>query len=199
MTNFTNDLERQNDIDEDFIQYENIGTPLRSILRKQDSSIVIDENVIEIKLMKICYGLLNIIIFTPIVFLDLYFGFTENFCSIIEPDDLSINLKLYLLVSGFTNIIKLIGLLVLLYWFSPIKMINYKYYYLICLNIIHIINILISIFDIIWTILGAVVFWFYIYGHIKCNKQFSTYLFISLIIKIVCNIILLQTSIKNKK
>jgi hypothetical protein len=44
---------------------------------------------------------------------------------------------------------------------------------------------LLGIFALIWNILGAVIFWGYIYGNGNCGRKVSTYLFVSLIIKFV--------------
>lgn len=57
------------------------------------------------------------------------------------------------------------------------------------------------LFDLIWDILGAIVFCGIIYEEDICNKNISTYIFVSSIIKLSGNLmtILYLQQIKNKK
>lgn len=194
MSSVTIDLEARQGSHDNLIQQNSLHIPLKGILKNPNESII-EHKIIEQRLYKICLCLFVIVLITPIMFCDLYFGFTDNSCSKEEPDELAISLKLYLLVSGFKTLALLFGILVTIIFYD---MDGNLYDYGICiLCFTSFILILIALFNLIWDILGAVVFWAYIYGNGNCNKTFSTYVFISLIIKLVCNII--GTQFNNKK
>lgn len=165
---------------------------LKGILKNPDN---IEDNIkIDQKIFKLCFTLLALVLMVPIIFCDLYFSFTKNSCSNEEPDELTINLKLYLLVSGFVGILSLSIILILVNLIGKDKISNLGCIFMSC-GIITLLFII--IFNVIWNILGAIVFWGYIYGNGNCSKSFSTYLFVSLIIKFVG--ILFSTSKLYKK
>lgn len=171
-----------------------IQTPLKGILKKPEEYIY-EQKRIEVRLFKLCFILLFIVIMTPIIFCDLYFGFTDISCSRENPDKLDINLRLYLIVSGFVGLSTLFIILIIIILFdhntnSKSNILDIYYYQF------SILFILISLFNLIWNIIGGIVFWEYNYGTSKCNKTISTYLFVSLIIKFVGS---LFTSQLNKK
>lgn len=171
-----------------------IQTPLKGILKKPEEYIY-EQKRIEVRLFKLCFILLFIVIMTPIIFCDLYFGFTDISCSRENPDKLDINLRLYLIVSGFVGLSTLFIILIIIILFdhntnSESNILDIYYYQF------SILFILISLFNLIWNIIGGIVFWEYNYGTSKCNKTISTYLFVSLIIKFVGS---LFTSQLNKK
>lgn len=171
-----------------------IQTPLKGILKKPEEYIY-EQKRIEVRLFKLCFILLFIVIMTPIIFCDLYFGFTDISCSRENPDKLDINLRLYLIVSGFVGLSTLFIILIIIILFdhntnSESNILDIYYYQF------SILFILISLFNLIWNIIGGIVFWEYNYGTSKCDKTISTYLFVSLIIKFVGS---LFTSQLNKK
>jgi len=135
---------------------------LKGILKK---SCDMDDEIRTGKMViKMCTTLLFIVLTTPIIVCDLYFGFSDHSCINEMPDGFNYTMKLYLLVSGF------IGLSWLLF----------------------------MIFNLIWNILGAVTFWGSVYKGGHCDSKTSSYIYVSLIIKIVCTLIALQ-KISNKK
>lgn len=172
------DIERQNEIGENL--ESKITVPLRGILKKPDEQF---NNIQAEKIIsKICISLLVIIIMLPFIICDLYFGFTDNSCSREQPNELAISIRLYLIVSGFVNISATIIILTGLNCVNTEKLTNSG----ICTLCSGTIGLLvIIIFNTIWNILGTVVFWKYIYGNGNCDKTFSTYVFISLIIKLL--------------
>jgi len=186
------DIERQNEIGENL--ESKITLPLRGILKKPDDQF---NNIQAEKIIaKICISLLVIIIMLPFIICDLYFGFTDNSCSREQPNELAISIRLYLIVSGFVNISATIIILTGLNFIDTEKLTNSGICALCCGTIG---LSCIIIFNTIWNILGAVVFWGYIYGNGNCNKNFSTYVFISLIIKLVSALFGYQLNKKNDK
>lgn len=172
------DIESQNSMKESFARESNL--PLKGILKKPDEQF---KNIEAEKIIaKICISLLVIIIMLPFIICDLYFGFTDHSCSREQPNELAINLRLYLIVSSFVDILATIIILTGLNCVNTEKLTNSGICALCCGTIG---LLFIIIFNTIWNILGAVVFWGYIYGNGNCDKTFSTYVFISLIIKLL--------------
>jgi len=177
---------------------EQLNTPLRGILKKYDDNYEHDK-LMRSKLIKICSGFLLIIILAPVIFCDLYFGYIYNNCSLDNSYNQTISLKLYLLVSGFVNIIvltfSLIGLVCISNYKKIFSDVNLAY----CAWLI--ISLLIAgiqLFYILWNILGAIVYWGYVYQNDNCNINFSSYMFISLLLKLLANFIgLLFTNKQN--
>ena len=186
MTSIVIDIESQNETKEEIIQETKteLQISLKGILRKPDDQFA-DNIEVEKKLIKICLGLLVLVIMSPIIVCDLYFGFTDSSCSREQPDELAISLKLYLLVSGF------VGLSVMtltLFGITCLDLDNNSendLFSMCCGYCVKFRVICVGLFNFIWNIIGAVVFWGYIYGNDNCDKTFSTYVFVSLIIKFV--------------
>ena len=176
------DIESQIEAKEE-IQPE-LQIPLRGILRKPEENLIYNE-LIEQRFMKLCFALIILVIMSPIIFCDLYFGFTDSSCSREQPDEFAISVKLYLIVSGF------VGLSVMSVIFIGITCFEIDEnptndLFVMCFS--SCLAIALKLFNFVWNILGAVVFWGYIYGNGNCDKSFSTYVFVSLIIKIVSNL-----------
>jgi len=172
-------------------------TPLKGILRKPDFDTpnIINNDAAAMILIKICMTLFILIIMSPIIIADLYFGFTDSSCVNDEPKNLAISMKLYLLVSGFVGIGTLLGYIINICCLSPDK--DSAVVNLCCFTFIAFVA---GIFHIIWNILGAIVFWGTIYGDGNCDKNVSTYIFVSLIIKFVANLLaIIQNNSEKKK
>ena len=150
------DIESQNDIKEKITN--ELLVPLKGILIKSDEYT--DYVEFEKKIFRLCFELLILAIVLPIIICDLYFGLTDTSCSCKQVDELTLSIKLYLIGSGVLGV---------------------------CVILITIFEqagcfIRSTLFNmVIWNILGAILFWLYIYRN--CNKTFSTYIFVSLIIK----------------
>jgi hypothetical protein len=187
------DIESQNDT-----KYESqsvIDVPLRGILKNADENIV-DNKIVEKTLFKICFSLLVIVIMSPIIICDIYFGFTDTTCSSEKPHELEMSMKLYLIISGFLGLSAMIIILIGTAFFDQYKISDLGICGLFCGTI----GLLcIIIFNLIWNILGAVVFWGYIYGNGHCDKSLSTYLFVSIIIKLISSLITFRSGKKYKK
>ena len=121
------------------------------------------------------------ILSTPIAFTDVYTANNNNQCVTQNITQMTINMYDYLIISGgytFIMIIILVGILICLDY-DKIK--NDKSVELV----INYYNKLNLIFLLSFNITGAIMFWVYMNTDI-CNKQTYNYLFVSLIIKLVC-------------
>jgi hypothetical protein len=181
----------------DNIVYQNRDTssvPLKSILRHNDLSPIESDDT-GILVLKICSTIFILIIMVPIIVADLYFGFTDTSCVKDKPDGLDISMKLYLLVSGFVGMGAMIIYIVSICSLSP-KMDETNAANMCCVCFAGYTS---AIFHLIWNILGAIVFWGTIYGEKICNKNVSTYIFVSLIIKFIGNLAALLNNNSEKK
>jgi hypothetical protein len=148
----------------------------------------------KISVFKVCSIIFILIIATPIIISDLYFGFTDTSCVNDMPDGLDISMKIYLLVSGFVSLTAMVIYIVCITSLSTIDDENS-----LDLCCVYFTSAIVQIFHIIWNIIGAIVFWGTIYGEKKCDKNVSTYIFVSLIIKFITILasILMDNSSKN--
>jgi len=166
--------------------------PLKGILKKTSSFSEEHDVLIMNCFIKFFSGAFIIIICIPIIFCDLYFGFTDNSCIKEMPNGLNYTLKLYLLVSGFTVFLAMLFSICVVCLLSDniaknkAKIIFVKYFGMFGV-----------VFQIIWNILGAATFWGTIYKEGNCSLNISTYIYISLIVKIIINLINLRQVLKN--
>ncbi len=133
-----------------------------------------------------CFICLLITFSLPLAIFDLYYGFKNNECVNTYSPDLEMNMETYLKVSGIMSISFNALLIVDLLCINNTDNLSF------CLYIINIIVFsFVQLFTIIWNVLGAVVFWTYIYKEGICDRSTNTYIFVSLIIKLVviwCNL-----------
>lgn len=179
LTEVVVDIESQSETKENVPN--EIQVSLKGILKKSEENIIYNEQI-EKRFMKLCFALIILVIMGPIIFCDLYFGFTDSSCSREEPNELAISIKLYLLVSGFVG---LSVMTIMLFGITCLELDNNSENDLFSMCCGYCGVICVGLFNFIWNILGAVVFWGYIYGNGNCDKTFSTYVFVSLIIKFV--------------
>jgi len=135
---------------------------------------------------------------SPFVVCDLVFGYNDDSCVDIYPENMSfINMKIYLLVSGYLAIALLCCIIINLY-FATDDNISESIILVAFLSIILHIS---QVFFIIWNILGAVIFWGTLNKHNYCSKSINTYLFVSLIMKLFANFcnIMVNKDKKNEK
>jgi hypothetical protein len=178
--NMSDDLESQNTNLRDKI----LEKPLKGILKKQSSFAEEEEtNNILNNTVKICAIVLILVLFVPIICCDLYFGFTDNSCINEIATGLNFTMKIYLLVSGF------IGFLSIIFTICFICLISYNEKFLPYAKIFGMINLL---FQIIWNLLGSATFWGTLYKEGHCDLTTSTYIYVSLIIKLVYNLLNLR-------
>lgn len=191
------DIESQVDSKKEYkINESQIKIPLKGILKSSD-----DENntreIMLIRMLELCSCLFYIVIMLPIGVGDLYFGVKKNACIKIFPDNIiNINLEIYLLVSGFLtfSLVCVFILITITFIRNENKNKNNCCLTWLCMGIIR----LLSLFYIIWYILGAIIFWVYVYRIIDCNKEIIIYMFITLIIKLITVLAIIKKNVFHK-
>jgi hypothetical protein len=169
----------------------NEKTVLKGILKKSRDEE--DETRTGLFVIKLCSTLVMIVLMTPIIVCDIYFGLSDHSCINEMADGLNYTMKIYLLVSGFMG---LSWLLFIIYTTCSLSISNdNNQTSIICAGCI---GLIVLIFNLIWNILGAVTFWGSIYKGGHCDSKTSTYIYVSLIIKLIGNLIALQQN-SNKK
>jgi len=164
---------------------------LKGILKKAHNQD--DETRTGLLVIKLCSTLVMFVLMTPIIICDLYFGFSDHSCINEMPDGFNYTMKLYLLVSGFMG---LSWLLFIIYTTCSLSINNdNNQTSIICAGCI---GLIVLLFNLIWNILGSVTFWGSIYKGGHCDSETSTYIYVSLIIKLIGNLIALQQN-SNKK
>jgi hypothetical protein len=147
-------------------------------------------NIKEILIVKSVLILYFIIVGMPLAFCDLYYGYTDNSCVSNNTDKLSIDLKDYLIISGWLTSSLLFVII------NGIICFNDSTSEFIALFGI-IIFVLSALFNISWNIIGGVIFWSYM-DNSKCSSSIYNYVFASLIIKYVFTFIGIYNSISSK-
>ena len=170
---------------------------LKGILKNTSREIESDNKIKTLILQFI--GILFVALFvSPFVICDLVFGYNDDSCVDIYPENMSfINMKIYLLVSGYLAIGLLSCIIINLYFASDDNIGNN----IILVAFLSIVLYISQVFFVIWNILGAVIFWGTLNKHNYCSKSINTYLFVSLIMKLFANFcnIMANKDKKNEK
>jgi hypothetical protein len=171
---------------------------VKSILKKTNREIERD-NKIKAFILQFISILFVALFVSPFVICDLVFGYNDDSCVDIYPENMSfINMKIYLLVSGYLAIGLLSCIIVNLYFASDDNIGNN----IILVAFLSIVLYISQVFFVIWNILGAVIFWGTLNKHNYCSKSINTYLFVSLIMKLFanfCNIMATKDKKNEKK
>ena len=122
------------------------------------------------------------IILLPLIVCDFYYGINDNSCVNIYPEGINITMKDYLITCSLMTIIVIIISFITSYTMINKNSENEKYNIIIYASIP---IFIITIFSISWHIIGAIIFWGTLYPEHSCNKDVSTYLFVTLIIKLI--------------
>lgn len=144
----------------------------------------------------ICIFISMCILIFCIPLIDLYFGFYDNSCALNYTGKLMITLKDYLLVSGFMAIVYLTFLISLM-----INILSSTHFRLGNVDAwnelpnITILNNLVNVLLFIWNIIGGIIFWRLIDTN-NCNENIYYYVFITLIIKILFNFLMILGCLK---
>ncbi len=151
-----------------------------------------EEEKKERKLILITTFIFVIVVSFPLMVADLVYGFSGDECLTIYPSTIHVNLKSYLVTSGLMQLFSMIFITYELYVIYNTEKLP------ICLMVTSIVfKLLYGMFMFAWNIVAAVVFWDYIYKQGNCEKDVSTYLFASIIIKLILTYMNLNNS--NKK
>ena len=171
---------------------------VKSILKRTNREIE-NDNKIKAFILQFISILFVALFVSPFVICDLVFGYNDDSCVDIYPENMSfINMKIYLLVSGYLAIGLLSCIIVNLYFASDDNIGNN----IILVAFLSIVLYISQVFFIIWNILGAVIFWGTLNKHNYCSKSINTYLFVSLIMKLFanfCNIMATKDKKNEKK
>ena len=168
---------------------------IKSILRKTQSSSKEDQQKINEIINKTLITLFIVLCALPIIVSDLYYAYNDTSCVNDYTNKININLKTYLILSSFNTILASILII------FGMCMTSYKYSNFINTSIIIIpliIIIICALFNIVWNIIGSIIFWGGIYKTNNCDNFITTYMFVSLIIKLFMNLIAILI-LKNKK
>ena len=170
---------------------------LKSILKKTSREIESNNKIKAFILQFI--GILFVALFvSPFIICDLVFGYNDDSCVNIYPENMSfMNMKIYLLVSGYLAIGAISCIIINLY-FAADDNVGENIILVAFLSIVLHIS---QVFFVIWNILGAVIFWGTLNKHNYCSKSINTYLFVSLIMKLFANFcnIMANKDKKNEK
>lgn len=178
MTSIVIDVET-NGSSQSIISDTSIDTPLKSILKKS-SDYYEEDRLLQLRAAKVCSSIMILIICIPIIFCDIYYSLTDVSCVNESPSYLDISLKLYLLLSGIINLILVLLTIVMIICLKDFDNKN-DIAYLLTFG-----NLYIScVFNLVWNLIGSIVFCGYIYENGTCKIGVSTYVFISLIIKLL--------------
>ena len=183
--------EKYSDIEQCNKTLSEVKSILKPIKTQQD---IVNDTNFRINIIKIIAIIFVAVIISPFVICDLLFGYTDDSCVNIYPENLIfVNMKTYLLVSGY-YIIGLISIILINLYFSSNE---YGGLNIMLMSILTIVTHISKVFLIIWNIIGAVIFWGTLYKFNNCSKSINTYLFISLIVKLLMNFYNVMSS--NKK
>ena len=168
---------------------------LKSILKKTS---IEKENNNKIKAFILQFiSILFVALFvSPFIICDLVFGYNDDSCVDIYPENMSfMNMKIYLLVSGYLAIGIICCIVTNLYLISN----NDVAENIITVAFLSIILYVSQVFFVIWNVLGAVIFWGTLNKHNYCSKSINTYLFVSLIMKLFANFCNIMATKDKKK
>lgn len=133
---------------------------------------------------------------SPFIICDLIFGYNDDSCVNIYPENMNfMNMKIYLLVSGYLAIGVLSGIIINLYFVVSGNAGNN----IVLVSFLSIVLYISQVFFVIWNILGAAVFWGTLNKHNYCSKSINTYLFVSLIMKLFANFCNIMATKDKKK
>jgi len=117
----------------------------------------------------------------PICVTELYYAFTDNSCIYVKHNNLLIDLYTYLAVDGVYGIVITTMCSIYICCFIDIDKME-----LIGLKkiIISVISFILILFNLSWTIIGAIIFWDIIDDY-ACNNNIYCFVFAELVIKLI--------------
>ena len=188
--------EKYTDIEKCCDNDNNNESQLKSILKPTLSNTDYNNNLkLQINIIKIASIIFIFIISIPFIICDLYFAYNDDSCVEVYPKYIIfMNMKAYLLVSGYYTIGLMCALICNLQFLS----IENKISNVICMSILSVIINVSKVFLIIWNTIGAFIFWGTLYHVEKCKTIVYNYFFVSLVIKLLAILFHIITN-KNKK
>jgi hypothetical protein len=166
------------------LEESDVPLPVKSIVKVNGNGTDngVKEGEIVVYALKICavvIFLFNLIILTS----DLYYAFNDTSCVGESPKGLYLSLKNYLMVSGFMGVLTILWVIVLALKFDGTELTFLG---------VRLVGLFMTLFCFTWNVLGGVVFWGTVYPEGHCSLQLSTYVYITLVIKIVANLYMIS-------
>jgi len=166
----------------------------KGILKKNNYDIENDDKMKSI-IGHLIAILIVVILVSPFVICDLVFGYSDDSCVDIYPENMGfMNMKIYLLVSGYL----VIGLLLCIITNLCFVAKDNTGDNIVLVAFLSIVIHISQVFFVIWNILGGIIFWATLNKRNICSKSTNNYLFLSLIIKLFVNFYNIMSA-NNKK
>jgi hypothetical protein len=156
---------------------------LKSILKKPYK-----ERPYAVHIIKYMISFVTFLLCFPIVICDMYYGYSKDSCVEEYPVKLNINMKIYLVVGAYANMLIMVLVICSI---SCLSRRNSKSMQLYMVTVPKLIVTYGSLFLLAWNIIGSVIFWGMLYNKNLCSSNISTYLFVTLVVKLVCNLTVL--------
>ena len=177
------DISEDVEIDTRLPEFKGIMKPVRT-KREIENDAKFQMNIINAFIIFIAA-----IFVSPFIICDLVFGYNDDSCVDIYPENISfMNMKIYLLVSGYFALSMITIILANCFIANGNEGDN-----ILIIAFLSIIFHISRVFLVIWNIIGAVIFWGTLNKQNLCSKSVNAYLFVSLIIKLFgnfCNIMM---------
>jgi len=177
------DISEDVEIDTRLPEFKGIMKPVRT-KREIENDAKFQMNIINAFIIFIAA-----IFVSPFIICDLVFGYNDDSCVDIYPENISfMNMKIYLLVSGYFALSMITIILANCFIANGNEGDN-----IVIIAFLSIIFHISRVFLVIWNIIGAVIFWGTLNKQNLCSKSVNAYLFVSLIIKLFgnfCNIMM---------
>lgn len=177
-----------NDIENNLLDEENTN----ELTDKHGNTIKSNKTLLFI--IKLSLSTVLTVINSPIITADIIYAFSEIECLIVFLPELHINMKKYLLVSGFTCILSLVICLLIIWLYNFNDKSKKKILSAIVINTLSFIYI---IFQTGWNIIGAVILGKSLYNNSLCDNHVINYLVISIAIKLLFNSFILTYNCNN--
>ena len=158
---------------------------LKSILKKPYK-----ERPYAVHIIKYMISFVTFLLCFPIVICDMYYGYSKDSCVEEYPAKLNINMKIYLVVCAYTNMLIMVLVICSI---SCLSRRNSRSMHLYMVTVPKLIVTYGSLFLLAWNIIGSVIFWGMLYNKNLCSSNISTYLFVTLVVKLVCNLTVLSS------
>ena len=158
---------------------------LKSILKKPYK-----ERPYAVHIIKYMISFVTFLLCFPIVICDMYYGYSKDSCVEEYPAKLNINMKIYLVVGAYTNMLIMVLVICSI---SCLSRRNSRSMHLYMVTVPKLIVTYGSLFLLAWNIIGSVIFWGMLYNKNLCSSNISTYLFVTLVVKLVCNLTVLSS------
>ena len=156
---------------------------LKSILKKPYK-----ERPYAVHIIKYMISFVTFLLCFPIVICDMYYGYSKDSCVEEYPAKLNINMKIYLVVGAYANMLIMVLVICSI---SCLSRRNSRTMHLYMVTVPKLIVTYGSLFLLAWNIIGSVIFWGMLYNKNLCSSNISTYLFVTLVVKLVCNLTVL--------